>query len=657
MTVPMPDGCKLAARAWMPDDATENPVPAILEYLPYRKNDFTAERDASMQPYLAGHGYAVIRLDLRGCGDSEGLMQDEYSAQELQDGCDAIAWIADQPWCDGNLGMIGISWGGFNGLQIAAMQPPALRTIITLCSTDDRYADDIHYMGGCLLGEHLSWASIMFGRNTLPPDPANVGDAWRDMWMQRLEGSGLWLRNWLEHQTRDAFWKHGSVCEDWSRIRIPVYAISGWADGYCRAVFRLMQNLQGPKKGLIGPWAHRYPHIGQPGPAIDFLAEEVRWWDHWLKGRATGIMDEPQLRMFQQDSVAPQGWYAERPGHWIAEPCWPSPNIARTDFHLGADGGLSADRPGPGTTLVHMSGAEVGMRSGKWCGYSIPGDAPTDQRAEDGGSLCFDTAPLREPLAMAGDANVRLRVAVDRPVAQLAARICDVDPDGRSTRVSFGLLNLCHRDGHEHPEPLEPGKVYDVVIPMKHVAQRFAAGHRVRLAISTSYFPMSWPAPAPVRLSLHTEGSALELPLRGAQPGDRDLPDFGPAVMCPPPGKDVLEDPKRHFRIVTDIAAGTTEMQIADGDGVCRLHDNDLTVQEQGYESFKISHADVTAAEGRTNWTLGMSRADWSVRSKTETSLSTDGDAFVVRARLRAWDGDELIKEIEWNERIARNHG
>ncbi|WP_397544107.1 CocE/NonD family hydrolase [Roseovarius salis] len=217
--VPMPDGCRLAARIWRPVTAADQPVPAILEYLPYRKNDMTVERDASMQPYLAARGYAVVRLDLRGAGDSEGLMVDEYTEQELQDGYDAIAWIAAQDWCDGNVGMIGISWGGFNGLQVAAKRPPALKAIVTLCSTDDRYADDIHYMGGCMLGEQLGWASIMFGRNSLPPDPVNVGDAWREMWRERLRGSGLWLKNWLEHQRRDAFWKHGSICEDWSACK------------------------------------------------------------------------------------------------------------------------------------------------------------------------------------------------------------------------------------------------------------------------------------------------------------------------------------------------------------------------------------------------------------------------------------------------------
>jgi len=652
--VPMPDGCRLAARIWMPEGAEAAPVPAILEYLPYRKNDFTTERDASMQPYLAGHGYAVIRLDLRGAGDSEGLMRDEYLAQELQDGVDAIAWIAAQPWCDGNVGMIGISWGGFNGLQIAALQPPALKAVVTLCSTDDRYADDIHYMGGCHLGEQLSWASIMFGRNTLPPDPDNVGAKWREMWMERLEGSGLWLKNWLEHQARDEFWKHGSICEDWSRVTVPVYAVSGWADGYCRSVFRLMEHLQGPKKGLVGPWAHRYPHLGEPGPAIGFLAEELRWWDHWLKGRDTGIMDEPQLRLYVQDSVKPRGWYAERPGRWVAEPCWPSPNISRTDFHLAPGGALSRETPAQGAVLRHASPADVGMASGKWCGYSRAGDAPLDQRAEDAGSLCFDTPPLEAPLEMAGDAVVRLRVSVDRPVAQLAARICDVDENGLSTRVSFGVLNLTHRDGHETPAALEPGRVYDIAIPMKHVAQRFAAGHRLRLALSTSYFPMIWPAPEPVTLTLHTDGSALDLPLRAPWAGDAALPAFGPAEAGPPPGKDQIEEPDLHYRIVTDAATGRVEMQIADGAGVFRLHDNDLTLRKQGYETYRVHPDDPRSAEGRAEWTYGMQRGEWSVLTRTESTLHGEADAWVIRARLRAWEGEALVKEAEWHERIPR---
>lgn len=654
--IEMPDGCKLAARIWMPEGAAQAPVPAILEYLPYRKNDFTTARDASMQPYLAGHGYAVIRLDLRGAGDSEGLMVDEYLPQELQDGCDAIAWIAKQPWCDGNVGMIGISWGGFNGLQIAALQPPALKSVITLCSTDDRYADDIHYLGGCLLGEQLSWASIMFGRNTLPPDPANVGNKWRDMWLERLEGSGLWLRNWLEHQRRDAFWKHGSICEDWSKVQVPVYAISGWADGYCRSVFRLMENLQGPRKGLVGPWAHRYPHLGEPGPAIGFLQEELRWWDHWLKGRDTGIMDEPMLRLFMQDSAPPRGHYTERPGRWISEQSWPSPQVERTLFHLTPEGSLSRDVSPNNAVRPHSSPADVGMASGKWCGYSTPGDAPLDQRRDDAGSLCFEIEVPEGGLSFAGDANVHLRLSVDKPAAQVAARLVDVHPDGRATRLSFGALNLTHRNGHETPEPLEPGRIYDVIVPMKHVAQSLPAGHRLRLALSSSYFPMIWPSPEPVTLSIHTEGSALELPLRAPAPLDDTLADFDAPEAGPPPEIEQVADPDTWFRIVEDAARGEVQMQIADGGGITRLLANDLTMHKQGYETFGVPLGDVTGAWGQTEWHYGLSRDNWSIRSETRTTLRADPNAFIIEAHLRAWEGDELVVEKHWEERVPHDN-
>ena len=639
----------------MPENASDIPVPAILEYLPYRKNDFTRVRDAPTQSYLAAHGYAVVRLDLRGTGDSEGVMLDEYLEQELQDGVDAIKWIAAQDWCDGNVGMVGISWGGFNGLQIAALRPSALKAVITHCSTDDRYADDVHYMGGCVLGEQLSWASNMFARNTLPPDPMNVGDQWRKMWLERLKGSGLWLKNWLEHQRRDQFWKHGSVCEDWSDIQIPVYAVSGWADGYPRSVFRLIENLQGPKKGLVGPWAHHYPHLGQPGPAIGFLQEQLRWWDHWLKGQSTGIMDEPMLRLYMQKSVPPKGWYRERPGRWVSEPCWPSPNITRTVFHLGSDRGLSLSHPTAHTKFTHKSPCNVGLASGKWCGYSKPGDAPLDQCRDDAGSLCFETAPLTEPLEIAGDANLTLELSVDRPVAQIAARLVDVAPDGSATRVSFGVLNLTHRDSHEFPEPLVPGKRYRVNIPMKHVAQQFAAEHIVRLAISTNYFPMIWPTPEPVTLTLYTQGSALELPLRALSSNDTEPVEFLEPAMGAQLDIEALEEPDSYYRIVGNAATGAFAIEIAGGDGVFRIVDSDLTLQKQSYETYRVQ-PDIPGSEsGETRWELSMKRGDWSMSSITRTTLTSDQENFIIKAKIEVWEGEKLIHDDEWNDRIPRD--
>ena len=187
------DGVRAAAKIWLPEDAEVHPVPAILEMIPYRKRDGTVFRDERMHPWVAAHGYACIRVDIRGSGESEGLLTDEYLPREQRDGLEIIDWLSRQAWCSDAVGMTGISWGGFNALQLAALQPPALKAIITLCSTDDRYADDVHYMGGCLLNENPAWSADRFTWGALPPDPQLVSRRWRAMWLERLEAHRPWL--------------------------------------------------------------------------------------------------------------------------------------------------------------------------------------------------------------------------------------------------------------------------------------------------------------------------------------------------------------------------------------------------------------------------------------------------------------------------------
>ena len=329
------DGCRLSARAWMPEAADTDPVPALLEYIPYRKNDQTLIGDTTRHAYFAAQGYASVRVDMRGTGDSDGVLYDEYLPQEQEDAVEVIAWLAAQPWCSGTVGMFGISWGGFNALQVAARRPPALRAILTLCSTDDRYADDVHYMGGCVLAaEMLGWSSTFFARKARPPDPAVSGERWRELWLERLEKSPPFVEEWLRHQRRDGYWEQGSVCEDYGAIECAVYAVGGWADAYRTAIFRLLERLRCPRRGLIGPWGHAYPEEGVPGPAIGFLQEAVRWWGHWLKGDDTGIMDEPMLRAWMQEPIEPAPFCTERPGRWVAEAHWPSERIERRSVPL-----------------------------------------------------------------------------------------------------------------------------------------------------------------------------------------------------------------------------------------------------------------------------------------------------------------------------------
>jgi uncharacterized protein len=655
--IPLSDGTRLAARLWRPEDALEDPVPAILEYIPYRKRDSTRARDDTMHHYVAGHGYACLRVDLRGSGDSEGVLKDEYLQQELDDGVEVIEWLSEQPWCTGKIGMIGISWGGFNGLQIAALQPPALKAVVTACSTDDRYADDVHHMGGCLLGDNLSWASTMFAYNSLPPDPELVGDQWRRMWFQRLEGSGLWLEQWLRHQRRDAYWKHGSVCEDWSAIRCPVMAVSGWADGYSNAVFRLLAHLQVPRLGLVGPWSHKYPHLGVPGPAIGFLQECLRWWDHWLKGKHTGIMNEPMLRAWMQDSVPPTTYYEERPGRWVGESHWPSPQVTRRAWTLAWPGTLETeDADVPERAMTLRSPLSVGLFAGKWCSYAATPDLPHDQREEDGGAMVFTSAPLDEPLEILGAAVVELELSVDRPVAMLAARLSDVVPDDKATRITYGLLNLTHRDGSESPQPMEPGRSYRVRVKLNDVAQHFPVGHCIRLSLSTSYWPLAWPAPEPVRMRIHTGASRLLLPVRPLRDAEDARIAFTEPEGAPASTEKMQISGESHnWRVIRDLALDRSTLEVIDDQGTVLLRELGLEMQRKAQEWYSYRGDDFNSTRGETLWERGFRRGDWQVRTVTRTVLTSTPRDFLLHAELDAFEGERRVYSRNWDVTIPRD--
>jgi len=650
--IPLPDGCRLSARVWLPEDADTSPVPAILEYIPYRKRDFTRPRDEPMHHYFAGHGYAALRVDVRGSGESDGVLLDEYSEQELADGVAVIDWIASQPWCTGAIGMIGKSWGGFNVLQIAARQPPALKAIITVCGSDDRYADDAHYMGGCLLNENLTWGCALLTLSTLPPDPALVGERWRAMWLSRLDHAVLFPEIWLRHQRRDAYWRHGSVCEELDRVSCPVYVVGGWADAYTNAIPRLLTGLTAQRKGLIGPWAHLYPHTGAPGPAIGFLQEAVRWWDQWLKGIDTGVMDEPLCRFWMAESRGGAG-------RWVAEVAWPSPRITPKRYALNP--GRLEEAGGPETPLQWRSPQPVGLAAGYWCSLGGDDDAPTAQRDDDAGSLTFGSAALGERLEILGAPVAALELAVDRPQAFIAVRLNEIFPDGSSARVTYGVLNLTHLASHEHPEALEPGRRYRVRVPLNHIAHAFAGGNRLRLAVSTAYWPLVWPSPEAVTLTLFTGASILELPVRPPGPGDDPLRPFEEPEGAPPASYTELR-PRRVGRTVErDGAAGETVYAVitegaefgAAGQG--RLEEIDLELEQSSVRRYRIGDHDPLTAWAEVAQRMGLRRGTWAVRIESRAWLSATRDAFKLRARVQAFEGDTLIRSRSWDCSVVRD--
>ncbi|MDT8451397.1 MAG: CocE/NonD family hydrolase [Gammaproteobacteria bacterium] len=654
--ITMPDGARLAAKIWLPVGAENDPVPAIFEYIPYRKRDFTRRRDAQIHAYLAGHGYACVRVDLRGSGESDGVLVDQYRQQELDDGVAVIRWLAEQPWCNGRVGMMGISWGGFNSLQVAAQRPSELKAIITACSTDDLYLDNMHYMGGCLLTDNLSEATTMFSVNTCPPDPKLVGERWRKMWLERLEGSGLWLDIWLRHQRRDAYWQHGSVSEDYAAIQCPVMVVGGWADGYTNAIFRLLDHLEVPRLGLIGPWGHRYPHLGRPGPAIGFLQEALRWWDHWLKDADTGIMAEPMLRAWMLDSIPPTTRYECRPGHWVAEPVWPphEPDwctlfLAPHRLTLSEQTGL----PDEGMQSI-QSPLSVGLFAGKWCSYTAAPDLPHDQREEDGGALVFETPPLHETLEILGAAVVELELSANRPVAMVAARLSDVAPDGKATRVTYGLLNLTHRDGHAEPEALEPGRRYRVRVNLNHVAQTFPAGHRIRLSLSTSYWALAWPSPQSVKLDIFTRNSTLLLPLHQSREIDTQV-SFEAAEGAPPPRVEQRRPAHHNWLVHRDLAADESILEIIKDEGTYYFEELDLEVSDGIWNWYTSQNDDFASPRAETRTERTFHRGDWFVRTTTRTVLTADATHFHIYAELDAYEGEVRVYSRNWSRDIARD--
>lgn len=595
-------------------------VPAILEMIPYRKRDTTLPRDETIHPWMAGQGYACLRVDLRGTGDSDGVFDDEYSAQELADICATIAWIAGQDWCSGAVGMMGKSWGGFNCLQAAALQPPALKAVVSVCATVDRFADDIHYKGGCLMGENFAWGSLMLSYQARPPDPLLVPD-WRARLKRRIETLPHLSELWTAQQARGPYWRHGSVRFDWSALQVPILSIGGWADGYLNAPAALVQNVPGAK-AIVGPWVHQYPHTAVPGPAIDFLTEMRRWWDHWLKGIDTGADTLPNYRVYMQDSHAPDPCKPAVPGRWLGETL-PSPRVTAQRLTLGAGGVLG----GPGAPeAVIASPLTLGARAGEYFPMGLSGEMPGDQRDDDARSVCFDLH-CPEGLALLGAARLELELTADRPFGFVHARLCDVAPDGASTRIAHGFLNLHHRT--DPPCPLTPGETFRVAFDLDQMAHRLAPGHRLRLALSNACWPFVWPSPEPVALRL--TGGALTLPLHaGDAPGWQfdPPPPQAPSRLAATGGGAVT----RLHQI--DRITGTERLVITSDDGMVQNPDHGLMHGATMAESWTMHPDDPLSARCEIRWTQRHQRGDWAVFSTLTATQGCTAEALLIGAEL-----------------------
>jgi len=650
--IPMTDGTRLAARVWLPEDAETSPVPAIVEYLPYRKRDLMSVSDDGLYPWYAARGYACLRIDLRGSGESGGVLTDEYLPIEQDDMVAALAWIAAQPWCSGRIGMMGISWSGFNALQVAARRPPELAAIIAVAATDDRFRDDVHAMGGWpVLNDNVYWSASFLLDMCLPPDPALVGQDWRAMWQERCAAAEPPIGIWLAHAERDAYWKQGSVAVAPEAIACPTMVVAGFADGYQNAAFRLMETLEVPRRALIGPWVHAWPHHSAVGPRIGFLEETLAWWDRWLKGEENGIDKEPPVHVFVQESQRAVPRADERRGRFIALPSWPAPGVSSRTLVLN-DGSLDG-RAKRSVLRKIASPPTTGLAAGDWSPFGGGAELAADQRGDDAGSLCFDGAVLARPLDIVGAPELSLRVAVDRPVAFLVARLVDVHPDGHSTLLSVGVRNLAHREGDDHAVPVVPGQAEDVTIVLNHCARRVLPGHRLRLAVSTAWWPMLWPGPEAVTASITTGVSRLALPVMAAGAPVRGARRLAPPTQGAATAQVVRREGERgRTGLSRDFAAATTTLTSRRGGGLMHNPAIDLLYGVDGQDHFTISD-DGRRAEAVATRSALFERHGWRIAVDVTTTLVWQGGVFTMEASLEGRENGKVVIARTWSDRIV----
>ena len=647
--VEMEDGIRLAISRFGPSDGA-GPWPVIIEALPYRKDDLTASYRAEYQRLVDEGRYVVVRVDVRGTGSSEGIATDEYPVEEQRDLVRLIAWCAAEPWSTGRVGMYGTSYSGFNSLQVAVERPPELGAVCAIYSTDDRYTDDVHYMGGVLRGVDLiDYVNYMVAMNALPPVPAVFGEGWRDEWRRRVDATEPWLIRWIEEQTDGPYWRHGSLRLDsrpgttagYERIACATMIVAGWADGYRNNTLRTFAALQCEKRLLLGPWSHCGTSL--PGPRIDLVPEMIRFFDRYLRDVETDA--EPPIAVFVRHATRPEPDLEEHAGVWRYEDAWPPARAVRRD--------LRPTDLADCDDLVPVRG-DVGAQAWNSCAASLPWGQPLDQRIDDARSRCFDWA-VTDQFEILGHCELHARVTSSEPVAFLSAKLCDVFPDGTSVLVARGMLNLTHRQSSARPEPLVPGDPVDVTVGLEATSWVFEPGHRIRLSLAGTDWPNTWPPPAPLTLRVDHSALVLSLPELPAQPSPRPAPTFVPA----PPGswhsyKPPTEpQPPVVWRFGHDVLARRSEAAVDHGSRYEAELGAHVVEHYTGDVTVSTTDPGNAAAHAIARYEITWPEATCTAESRLQ--FRSDAHTYHVEVELDVDADGESFARRTWTRDIPRN--
>jgi hypothetical protein len=560
--------------------------------------------------------------------------------------------------------MWGISYGGFTSIQVAKLRPPHLRAIVPIQATDDRYRSDVHYVGGCVTASELSqYAVSQVAMNAMPPDRTFRGDAWRDEWLARLEATPPWLVEWLRQQHDGPYWRPGSLAPGYGDIEAAILLFGGWMDAYVDAALRMQAACGAPTRTLVGNWVHGWPSSANPGPNLDELHEVVRFFDRWLKGSPNGTDAEPALTWFERDYADPEPYPATLPGRWRATATYPHPSTESREWWFGGGtlplvGGLATEPPSGSGAERYSHRPTVGTRASlSWGAGGPPNGLARDLRPDEAFGPTFTTTPLSEPLAILGVPEVVLHLSVSAPVATAVVRLTDVAPDGTSAQVSAGILNLTHRRSHEQPEPMRPDAVEEIRVALRPAGYRFAPGHRIRVSVASSAWPVIWPSPYPAEFALHhgpATPSRLVLPVvpPAGGPGDVAVPAFKTTPQdVPEVGLSDRSDVPI-WRIANDVIAGSVTVTVHDG-GEEVLHDGRRLYAAETM-TMTAFEADPARASLDADVVYRWDEHDFSTEIRANSTQTSDAQAFHLAVDLAVdLDGEPFFHK-EWRETIQR---
>lgn len=641
----MRDGVSLSAHLTMPD--AEGQFPAVIEYTPYHKGNYTEPPERFR--YLAERGYVCINYDVRGTGDSEGITADVYPLDEQRDGYEMVEWAAAQPWCNGNVGMWGISYCGVVCWQVAKQAPPHLKAIIVRSGTDDVYTEWTNPGGSPRPYMYENYTPLMAAYNLMPPSREGTGERREAIWRQRLEENVPWGLGFISHLTDGPYWRERSLRPDYDRVHCAVFVIGGWADWYPTPLLRAFARLNVPKRAMVGPWSHMWPEVAIPGPRIDGLRECERWFRQFLKCEDSGVLDEPPVALFIREYQKPSVMYIEDKGFFRHEDAWPPTRVCPTAYALHPGGRLDA---GAAPTTEEHERLEVdptvGVAAGKHGGGPFPPwGMPLDQRVDEARSLTYTTPePLSDDLELIGQPQAVLCLSASADVAQVVVKLCDVAPDGTSVLVTKGYLNLTHRESHTHPLPLEPGRRYVVTVDLLACAYRFLAGHRLRVSIAGADLQNVWPTPKPCTLTLYYGGphpSHLILPVAPPQEPPLPPPNLLPS---PHPLPAPVEVPPPRYVVTHDLVAGTAtvEYECQCGAGI-------------NTSRFTVSARQPARAVVESGYRYVAEEAGEQVVVETQCVTASDEAAFhqTVEAVVTV-DGEPTFRK-QWSVHVPREDG